>query len=316
MMTRRDVLRDAARTLLLGMSGWLVGALLIARFATGALVPDLDLVYLCVVLWVAVPVAAIAGARLLQDGRVGRPTGGSHTSLVWAVIALATCAAIVDTTRTLAQGWSTMQVWLALALLTPFGVAVGTVPQLLRAEGRSRSVGAASGRVRFALVAGALGIFAIALLLSDTLLSAASVAAYACDVSVPADICAAIQPTQPVLGSFGWVLVGVVAVAALVAFAFDLHGLAAAAVGVLYLAGAFWIRYPWGSLIDGTLTVTSPATLFASHAVAASALIVAVALIQVFREPGGSETERELTAWLRAEAFLPEQPSAGGKAAS
>ncbi|HET9084898.1 MAG TPA: hypothetical protein VFN41_10915 [Candidatus Limnocylindrales bacterium] len=315
-MTRRDVLRDAGRTLLLGMSGWLVGALLIARFATGALVPDLDLVYLCVVLWVAVPVAAIAGARLLQDGSVRRPAAASRTSLVWGVIAVATCAALVDTTRVLAEGWSTMQVWLALALLTPFGVAVGTVPQLLRSEGRSRSVTAVSGRVRFALVAGALGIFAIALLLSDTLLSGASVAAYSCDASVSADICAAIQPTQPILGSVGWVLVGAFAVAALVAFAVDLNGLAGAAVGILYLAGAFWVRYPWGSLIDGTLTVTSPAALVASHAVAASALIVAVAFIQLFREPGGSETERELTAWLRAEAFLPEQRSADGKAAS
>jgi len=51
-MTRRDVLRDAGRTLLLGMSGWLVGAILIARFATGSLVPDLDLVYLAVVIFV------------------------------------------------------------------------------------------------------------------------------------------------------------------------------------------------------------------------------------------------------------------------
>jgi hypothetical protein len=87
-------------------------------------------------------------------------------------------------------------------------------------------------------------------------------------------------------------------------------------VGMLYIAGAFWVRYPWGSIVDGSLSVASPAALFALHAVAASALIVALALIQVFREPGGSETERELTAWLRAEAFLPEQRSADGKAAS
>ena len=115
--------------------------------------------------------------------------------------------------------------------------------------------------------------------------------------------------------SFGWVVVAAFAIAALVAFAFDLNGLAAAIVGTLYLSGAFWVRYPWGGILDGTLTVASPAALFAVHAVAASALIVAVALIQVFREPGGSETERELTAWLRAEAFLPEHRPADGKAA-
>lgn len=315
-MTRREVLRDAARTLLLGMTGWAVGALLIARFATGSLVPDLDLVYLSVVLWVAAPVTAIAGARLLQDGRVRRPAAGSRASLLWPVIALATCAALVDTTRILAQGLSTMQVWLLLALVTPIGVAVSTVPQLLRSEGAAGRAARVSGPVRFALIAGALATFVIALLLSDTLLSNASVVAYACDASVSPDICAAIQPTHPVLGSLGWVLVGAFVVVALAAFALELNGLAAAALGMLYLAGAFWFRYPWGGIVDGSLSVGSPAALFALHAVAASALVGAMGLIQVFREPGGSETERELTAWLRAEAFLPEQRNAGGKAVS
>lgn len=315
-MTRRDVLRDAARTLLLGMAGWIVGAAVIARFATGSLVPDLDLVYLAVVLWVAVPIAAIVSARLFRNGAVRRRAAGSPTTLVWGVIALATCAATVDTTRVLAQGWSTMQVWLALAFLTPFGVAVGTFPQLLRTDGWSGAVAAVSGRVRFGLVAGALGMFTIALILSDGLLANAGVLAYTCDASVSADLCAAIQPTQPILGSFGWVLVGVFAAGALAAFAFDLSALAAAAVATLYLAGAFWVRYPWGAVLDGSLRVGSPAVLLALHVVAALALIVAVALIQVFREPGGSDTERELTAWLRAEAFLPERRPADGKATS
>jgi len=151
-MMRRDVLRDAGRTLLLGMSGWAVGAVLIARFATGSLVPDLDLVYLAVVLWVAVPVVAIAGGRLMQNGHVRRPASGSRTSLVWGVIALATCVALVDTTRSYVQGWSTMQVWLALAVLTPFGVAVGSVPQLVRTEGWTGIGAATSGRMRFGFV--------------------------------------------------------------------------------------------------------------------------------------------------------------------
>ena len=315
-MMRRDVLRDAGRTLLLGMSGWAVGAVLIARFATGSLVPDLDLVYLAVVLWVAVPVVAIAGGRLMQNGHVRRPASGSRTSLVWGVIALATCVALVDTTRSYAQGWSTMQVWLALAVLTPFGVAVGSVPQLVRTEGWTGIGAATSGRMRFGFVSAALGIFAIALVVSDALLAGAQVVTVACDMSVPADLCMAIQPTQPVLGSFGWMLVGVFAIGALVAFAVDLNALAAGAVGMLYLAGAFWVRYPWGGILDGSVSVTMPAALLALHVLAASALIVAVALIQVFREPGGSDTERELTAWLRAESFLPDQRPADGKAAS
>ena len=315
-MTRREVLRDAARTLLLGMSGWVVGALLIARFATGSLVSDLDLVYLSVVVWVAVPVAAIAAARLLHDGHVRRPAAGSRTSLVWGVIALSTCAALVDTTRVFAQGWSTMEAWFALSFLTPFGVAIGTIPQLLPLDDVRQASVAASSRVRFGFVGGALAIFAIALVLSDALLANARVVGYACDASMSADLCTAIQPSQPVLGSFGWVLVGVFAVGALVAFALDLSALAAGAVGMLYLAGAFWVRYPWGGIVDGSLSVVSPPALLALHVIAGLALVTAVALIQLFREPGGSETERELTAWLRAESFLPEQRSADGKAAS
>ena len=186
-MSRRDVLRDAARTLLLGMSGWAVGAPSSSRGSPRARsVSDLDLVYLCVVVWVAVPVAAIAAARLLQNRNVRRPAAGPRTSLVWGVIALATCAAIIDTTRVIAQGWSTMQVWIALSLLTPFGVAVGTVPQLLRTGDVRQASVAASSRVRFGLVGGALAVFATALVISDALLANAGVVAYACDASMPA----------------------------------------------------------------------------------------------------------------------------------
>lgn len=315
-MTRREVLRDAAGTLLLGMAGWAVGAVLIARFATGSLVPDLDLVYLSVVVWVAVPVAAIVGARLLQDGSVRRPASGRRTSLVWAVIALATCVALIDTTRSVTQTWSTQHVWLALAFLTPFGVAVGAVPQLVRTQGWSEAAATTTGRVRLGLLGGTLAIFATAVVLSDLLLANARIVRYACDLSVPPELCAAIQPTQPVLGSFGWVLVGSFAVGALVAFAFDLSALAAAAIGMLYLAGAFWVRYPWGGILDGSVSVASPAALLGLHMAAALALVAAVALIHLFRQPGGSETERELTAWLRAEAFLPETRPADGKATS
>ena len=36
----------------------------------------------------------------------------------------------------------------------------------------------------------------------------------------------------------------------------------------MYLAGAFWVRYPWGGIVDGSLTVGSPAVLLAVHAIA------------------------------------------------
>jgi len=313
-MTRRDALRDAARTLLLGLSGWAVGAALIVRFASGSVVADLDLIYLCVVVWVAVPVAAIAGGRLLGDGRRRRPSSTSRTSLVWAVIALATCAAVIDTSRSMAEGWSTMQVWLALAFVTPIGVAVGTVPELIGIEGFSGRAAATSGSFRVAFLTAALAAFAIALAMADQLLADARIVGYACDASVPADVCSLFQPTQPVLGTLGWGLVVAFGIGAIIAFAFDLATVAAGALGMLYLIGAFWIRYPWNGIIDGSISVASPIALLALHIAAALALIAAVAAIQLFRQPGGSETERELTAWLRAEAFLPEARPADGNA--
>ena len=145
-----------------------------------------------------------------------------------------------------------------------------------------------------------------------------TVSRVACDASVPLDLCTALQPAQPVIGIAGWAVVGALALAAVVAFAVDLAGVAAGLVGTLYLAVAFWARYPWNAILDGSLTVEAPLALLAMHVATAGALIAAVALIQVFREPGGSETERELTDWLRAEAFLPEaRPArADGKATS
>ena len=305
-MTRADVLRDAGRTLLLGMSGWALGGAMIARFATGSLIADLDLVYLAVVLWVAMPMLAIAAFRLLHDRRLRRSEAGTRTSLVWAVIALATCVALVDATRTVTQHWSTMQVWLALGLVTPFGVAVSAVPRLVRIDGWSGVARGVSWGARVALVAAALGGFIVALWAGDLMVASGAVGRLACDPSVPLDLCAAIQPTQPVIGVAGWAVLGALALAAVLAVAFDLSAIGAGLIGTLYLAVAFWVRYPWGALLDGSLTVAAPLVLLALHVAAGAALIAGLALIQMFREPGGSESERELTDWLRAEAFLPE----------
>jgi hypothetical protein len=313
-MTRADVLRYGGSTLLLGMSGWALGAAVIARFATGSLIPDLDLVYLAVILWVALPVTAIGAARLLHDRHLRRAEAGSRTSLVWGVIALATCVVLVDTTRPVTQQWSTMEVWLALGLFTPFGVALSTVPRLIRIDGWSGVGSRVPWRRRMALVSAALGAFVVVLAAGDILIANGGIATYGCDATVPADLCAAIQPTQPVIGAAGWVVLGALTIAGLVAFAFDLAAVASGLIGMLYLGVAFWARYPWNAILDGSLTVSGPIALLALHVAAATALIAAVALIHVFRPPGGSETERELTEWLQAEAFLPEARPAERKA--
>ena len=125
----------------------------------------------------------------------------------------------------------------------------------------------------------------------------------------------AIQPTQPVIGAAGWAVLGALTVAAIAAFAFDLAAVASGLIGFLYLAIAFWARYPWNAILDGSLTVTTPIALLVVHVAAAAALISAVALIHVVRAPGGTETERELTEWLRSESFLPAARPADGRVA-
>ncbi len=315
-MTRRDTLREARIVLLLGLSGWLVGAVLLWRFGTGSLPVDLDLFFLAVVAWVAVPVAIIALGRALRPGGRHPRSERGRTSVVWAVIVVITCQAIVETTRPITQAWTTMQVWAALALLTPFGVAVVSVPQLLRPGGWTGIAATTSWHRRLALVGGAMGLFALALFAADLLIGSGSIGTYACDPALPAEICRSLQPGIPVVGMLGWAVFGGLAILAVINFAFDLAVVASALVGSLYVALGIWIRFPWNPLLDGSLHVANVPLVLILHVTAAGALIAAVALIQVFREPAGSDAEHELTDWLRAEAFLPERHAAEGKAAS
>ena len=306
-MTRGDMLREARTVLLLGLSGWLVGALLLWRFATGSLPADMDLVFLAAALWVAVPVAMIAIRRQLRrEIRAIRPDRG-RTSIVWAVIAVITCQAIVEAARPLTQHWTTMQVWAALALLTPFGVAVASLPRLIRPEGWTGLAARTPWHQRVGLVAAALGVFAISLLGADWLIGGGRMTALACDPALPAEICQAIQPGVPTVGALGWAVFGLLAILAVINVAFDLAVVAAALIAIMYIVLGFWMRYPWTPILDGSLSLASPVLVLILHVAAAGALIAAAALIHVFREPAGSDAEQELTQWLRAEAFLPER---------
>jgi hypothetical protein len=306
-MTRGDTLREARTVLLLGLSGWAVAAVLLWRFGSGSLPADLDLFFLAVGVWVTVPMAIIAVRRV-----VGRPTPAprqerGRTSIVWAVIAVITCQAIVEATRPITQDWTTLQVWAALALLTPFGVAVVSVPRLLRPEGWTGLAAGTPWHRRTALVGGALGVFAVALFGADWLIGGGSMTAIACDPTLPVELCQSIQPGLPTVGTVGWAVFGLLAVLAVVNVAFDLAVVAAGLIGLMYVTLGFWLRYPWNPLLDGSLQVASPVLVLILHVAAASALITAAALLQVYREPAGSDAEQQVTEWLRAEAFLPER---------
>ena len=306
-MTRGETLREGLHVLVLGLLGWAAGAILLSRSATGAITDDIDLLFLAVVLWVAVPVTIVAAGRLVRGRSLRGHRDRRSTSPVWAAIAIATCAAVIDTTRPITEQWTTMQVWLGVSFLTPIGVVIAGVPHLIRPAGWSGIAARTSWRSRVALVLGTLGAFVVMLLIGDWLIGQGHMTAYACDPTVPAELCQAIQPSTPVIGGLGWAVIGGLAVLTLIAFALDLAGLASGLLALLYLGFAFWLRFPWDAIISGRLESGSSTAILGLHLAAAAALIASTALIQVFREPGGSENEIELTEWLRSEAFLPER---------
>ena len=315
-MTRGDTLREARNVLLVGLAGWAVGAAVLWRFASGSFGQDLDLFFLAVLLWVGIPAVIVVLARRFRPARLWRSDEGGRTSIVWAVIAVITCQVIVETTRPITQHWTTMQVWAALAFLTPFGVAVVSVPRLMRPEGWTGIAGRTPVLRRVALVGGALGLSLVALIGADWLIGGGQMRALACDPILPVEVCQSFQPSVPVLGGIGLAIFGTLAVLAVVNLAFDLAVVASAFVALLYVALGFWMRFPWNPMLDGTLQVANPLLVLILDVIAAASLIAAAALIQMFREPAGSDAEHELTEWLRAEAFLPERRAAERKLTS
>jgi hypothetical protein len=315
-MTRGDTLREARTVLLLGLTGWAAGAAILWRFGAGSLRADLDLLFLAVVVWVALPTAIIAIRRVLSPSRQETPTDRGRISVVWAVVAVITCQAMVEATRPITQHWTTLEAWAALAVLTPFGVAIVAVPRLIRPAGWTGIAARTPWLRRVVLVAAALGVYAIALAAADSLIGEGRMSAYACDPGMPVEICQSVQPGLPVVGTVGWLVFGGLALLALVNVAFDLAVVATTLLGLSYVALGFWIRYPWDALLSGSLQVGDPLPVLVLHVIAACALVAAVALIHVFREPAGSDAERELTEWLRAESFLPERRPADGNATS
>jgi hypothetical protein len=160
---------------------------------------------------------------------------------------------------------------------------------------------------RVALVGGALGLTLAALVGADWLIGGGQMRALTCAPVLPVELCQHLQPSLPVLGWIGLGVFSGLAILAVINLAFDLAVVAGGLVAIMYIALGFWMRFPWSAILDGSLTLASPLLALFLHVAAAGALILAAALIHVFREPAGSEAEKELTEWLRAEAFLPER---------
>ena len=160
--TRAGMLLQGARILLVSFLGWAAGAVVIWRFGSGSLQNDVGLLVLGAVLWAAIPLTTL---RLLRRRsgtlRMERP----RTWGIWFVIASLTGSAVIVIVRPMTEDWTSLQIWSAIFLLTPIGIALDTVPRLIRPAGWT-SIGASTRKpIPLVLLAGSLVTFAVAVAL-------------------------------------------------------------------------------------------------------------------------------------------------------
>jgi uncharacterized membrane protein (Fun14 family) len=107
----------------------------------------------------------------------------------------------------------------------------------------------------------------------------------------------------------------VLGLGAILAFVAGLPLLAHTVVGLLFAGFSFVVQLVWLPIAGGVVMVDRP-FLIAAQVSAALALIVATAVIQVFRPAAASVAETAVVDWLRAEAILPEKWVVEGNATS
>jgi hypothetical protein len=81
----------------------------------------------------------------------------------------------------------------------------------------------------------------------------------------------------------------------------------------LFAVSSVVVQLVWLPVVAGYVAVDRM-LLLTTHIGAALALVVAAAVVQLFRHAGSSSAEVALVDWLRAEAILPEASAAESKA--
>jgi hypothetical protein len=294
--TRAEILREAGRILAVSFLGWAAGAAVVWGFGRGSLQDDVGPLVAGAVLWAAVPLAILRVRR----HRAGSPqTRRPRTWGIWFLLASFTGSAIIGIVRPATESWSSLQIWSAIFLLTPLGIALDTVPRLIRPAGWTSIRTSTPRAVPVTLLSVSLGAFVSAVALADTVMRARQ------DVFPPVGG----LPTELLI------VATVLSLGAIVAFVAGLPLLAHGLVGLLFAGSSFIVQLMWLPVVGGMILVDRP-LLAGSHVSAALALIVATAVIQVFRPSRATMAETALVDWLRAEAVLPEKPTVEGTATS
>lgn len=282
--SRRRIVIESTRILLLSFLGWAAGGAVVWRLGTGSLGSDAGILLLASVLWAAIPLSILRILRW-RDGARSPERGRPRTWGIWFVIAALVGSTIIGVVRPMTETWSTFQIWSAIFLLTPYGIALDALPRLVRPAGWT-SIGAGVHRaIPLTLLSLSLASFVVAVVMVNGL------------------------PTEAALA------IALLSLGVVVAFAAGLPLLANATIGLLFVGLSVVVQLAWlPHLASGV--EDDPALLLAAHVWAALALIVATAIVQVFRHTGTSAAETALVDWMRAEAILPDAPATEGRATS
>ena len=294
--SRRRIVVDGARILAVSFLGWAAGAAVVIALATGTLAADVGLLVLAAALWAAIP-ATILRLLRLRAGASQPPRERPRSWAIWFVIAALTGSTIIGIARPLVESWSTVQIWSAMFLLTPIGIALDSVPRLVRPGGWTSSMARVSRIVPVTLMSASLVGFNLAMAVANSLVQGAQDGIM-------------FVPTLPVEALAVAVVLSLVAV---LAFAAGVPSLSNVMIGLLFAASSLVVQLVWLPVLAGVVVIDRP-VLLATHVGAALALVIAAAVIQLFRHTGTSTAESALVDWLRAEAILPEAPPAESKA--
>jgi hypothetical protein len=296
--SRRGIVRDGARILAVSFLGWAAGASVVVGLAVGTLDADIGLIVLAATLWAVIPAGILRVLRSRSPGaqpQRQRP----RTWAIWFVMAALTGSTIIGIVRPMVESWSTGQIWAAMFLLTPIGIALDSVPRLVRPSGWTSSLAGAPRPIPVTLLSLSLIGFTFAMATANGVVQRGR------DETT-------FVPALPVeaLG-----ITVVLSLAAAVAFAVRVPSVSNVAIGLLFAASSFVVQLVWLPVLAGVLVVDRPMLLYA-HIGAGIALAIAAAVVQLFRHTGTSTAESALVDWLRAEAILPEAPPAGSEAST
>lgn len=296
--SRRRILIEGARILAVSFVGWAAGGALVAALASGSLASDVGLVVLAAASWAAIP-AVILRLLRLRAGSDQPTRQRPRTWAIWFAIAALTGSTLLGIARPLVETWSTVQIWAAMFLLTPIGIALDSVPRLLRPAGWTSAFAGAPRAIPVMLLSLALVGFTMAMAIANGLVQGGQDGI-------------TLVPTLPAEALAVAVVLSLVAV---LGFAAGVPSVANVAIGLLFAATSFVVQLVWLPVLGGYVAVDR-VLLLTTHIGAALALVLAAAVIQLFRHAGTSTAETALVDWLRAEAILPEAQPAGSKASS